>query len=98
MNQEQKSQELAPEKKPKKEKIYHYNRWASWSLFLSASWGFGLFSLLGIALGIIAILKIKQSEIRQKGMFRAITALVIGANGLIFALVNLSAFKEMFAW
>lgn len=81
----------------KDEKIYNYNVWATWSLFLSAIWGFGLFSIMAVIFAIIAILEIRKSDTKQKGMFRAVTAIVLGANGFIFALVNISAFKDMFA-
>jgi NhaP-type Na+/H+ and K+/H+ antiporter len=74
-----------------------YNAWASWGLILSLLWGFGLFSLMGLIFGAVGARSIKKNIDSQKGMVRAITAMVMGASGILFVLIHLQTIAEMMA-
>ncbi len=74
-----------------------YNRYASWSAILSLLWGFGLFSLLGILFGVIGLRRLRTHPGKQKGFLRAYIGLLFGITGILFILLHLSSFAEMFA-
>lgn len=78
-------------------KIYKYNNWASWGLFISLLWGLGVFSLIGTLMGLFGYLRLRKRRDIEKGFLRAYMAMFMGVTGVLITLFHLSAIREMMA-